>query len=105
MIIMFKFNKLRKIAMIILSIALFFNFIFVFLFFIQYSEFKKKVFVVISNSANIYLTPNDDDNILFSVTEGTKGIVRDEIGDSVKINLSDGTSGWIKKNKIVTADN
>ncbi|HOJ64387.1 MAG TPA: tetratricopeptide repeat protein [Spirochaetota bacterium] len=98
-IILFNFVNLRKIAMILISIFIFLNLVTAFIFFLQYAEFNKKAFVVTSTT-NVYLTPNED-NIIFSVLEGTKGTFKEEFGNFVKVNLSDGTSGWIKKDFIV----
>ena len=99
-LIIFNFANIRKLIGILLSIFIFFNLIIIFIFFLQYSEFNKKYFVS-TTTTNVYLTPNNDTTILFSIMEGTKGSIKEEFGNFIKVYLSDDTSGWIKKSDVV----
>lgn len=101
LMIIFIFNivRFRKTGLIILSVFLLLNLIITFLFFLQYFEFNKKEFVTIKTT-NIYITPSED-NIIYSITEGTKGIFKDEFRDYIRVSLSDGTSGWINKENVI----
>ncbi|OHD14073.1 MAG: hypothetical protein A2086_12110 [Spirochaetes bacterium GWD1_27_9] len=96
----FKLNN-KKFFLIFFIIFIFFSFIFTLLFLLQYSEYNKKVFVVVENTANVYIAPSSDETILVTLSEGTKGNVVNYVGDYIKINLADGSSGWIKKDMVI----
>ena len=92
----------NKIFLIFFTISLIISTFFLIIFFIQYFDFNNNIFIIKSKDANIYLTPNDLETVLTPVTEGTKGKVLEEINGFIRVKLSDGLSGWIKKENIIS---
>ena len=91
----------RRLFLIFLSISLLFCLLLTIIFFIQYNNFNKKVFIVTSKIANIHIAPDEYETILLSVPEGTKGRIIEKITDYMRIDFADDSSGWIKKEDII----
>lgn len=92
----------KKIFLIFLTISILFTSFFIIIFFIQYFDFNNNIFIIKSKNANVYLTPNESENVLTPVTEGTKGTIIEEINGYIRVKLNDGLSGWIKKENIIS---
>jgi tetratricopeptide (TPR) repeat protein len=101
-IILFFKSGFRKISMLFFIISAVFTLIFTIIFFIQFADFNKKIFVVSTNSANIYLLPKDNETIISTILEGTKGDIIKNNGNFFEIKLPEGSSGWIKKEDIIS---
>ena len=67
-------------------------------------KLKKLSFTaVISETALVRSTPNQDDSVLFSLHEGAPLMIKDDSyeGNWYKIKLSDGKEGWIQKDEVL----
>jgi tetratricopeptide (TPR) repeat protein len=93
--------KNRKIYFIFFVITFVFTIIFNIFFFSQYIDYNTKTFVCTSKLTNIFAVPSDYETILQTIQEGTSGKVVEDIDRYIKINLSNGTSGWIKKEDVI----
>ncbi|HOV14385.1 MAG TPA: hypothetical protein PK771_08890 [Spirochaetota bacterium] len=94
-------TKYKKIFLLMFIVFCFFSGIFTFLFFVQYIDFNKKIFVTTENNVNVHIAPAKDETAIFVLNEGSKGAIIESTRDYFKINLPDGTSGWIDKKKTV----
>ncbi len=100
------FSKQHKKAyFIIFIIFVFFIVIFNIIFFTQYIDYNNKTFVSTTKLSNVFATPDDYETIIMTLQEGTSGDITEEIDNFVKINLSNGSSGWIKKDDIIYSGN
>jgi hypothetical protein len=99
--IFFKRKNLRRLSLVFIIVSLSLMLLFTFAFMLQYHDFHKKIYVITSNSANIYLLPNESETVLNTVNEGNKGDVISINGDYAKIRLMDGSDGWVKRNDII----
>ena len=93
-----KFAGIISLAAIILSLG---GFIY---FGLQRADFNKQIYVVKSESTNVYLSPNDTDSVLVTINCGAKGPVIDNIGSFIKIKMTDGSSGWIRRTDVISND-
>lgn len=57
--------------------------------------------VIIQSSVAVLSSPADDGNQVFKTVEGVKVRVEDTVEDWVKLKMSDGRTGWIKKDQIL----
>lgn len=95
-------ERFRKTVLVLLIGFFIFLIITTSLIFIQSYEYNKKIFVVTDKSANVYLNPTDDNSLIMSISVGSKGRIINDIGDFIKINTPDGSSGWIRKDKVIS---
>ena len=95
-----KINK--KIFLILFFISFVFTFFFSTIFFIQYNNFNKKIFIIKSKESNVYLSPNESETILTPISEGTRGIIIEDTSNYIRVKLSNGMSGWINKKDIIS---
>lgn len=95
-------ERFRKNVLVLLIGFFIFLIITTSLIFIQSYEYNKKIFVVTDKSANVYLNPTDDNSLIMSISVGSKGRIINDIGDFIKINTPDGSSGWIRKDKVIS---
>ena len=75
---------------------------------ITYHQFSKTSntveAIVFSDEVSVKNEPTKNGDEVFSLHEGTKVIVLDEVDDWKKIRLSDGKIGWLKSNNIKILD-
>lgn len=95
-------ERFRKTVLILLIGFFIFLIITTSLIFIQSYEYNKKIFVVTDKTANVYLNPTDNNSLIMSISVGSKGRIINDIGDFIKINTPDGSSGWIRKDKVIS---
>lgn len=91
----------KKTFLIFAVIFLFFALQFTAIFFFQYSEYNKKTFTVTAKSLDVHIAPDEFETTILTLPEGTTGKVTEELNEFVQIRLSDGMSGWIKKELII----
>jgi tetratricopeptide (TPR) repeat protein len=101
LLIFLKMKGQKRLIMILIIVFIIFTFIFSFFFFIQFEDFNRKIFVVSEKTSEVYLIPQENETVLTTISEGIKGRILEESNDFVKISISDGSSGWIKKDKII----
>ncbi|MDC6365281.1 MULTISPECIES: SH3 domain-containing protein [Flavobacteriaceae] len=91
----------KRIAFIGSIFALSFGVLCVLLAYLQYQEFKNdNPAIVFSKEVKITSEPNVNSEVIFSLHEGTKVNVLDELNDWSKIRIADGQTGWLKENNI-----
>ena len=93
----------RRLFLIFFTICVVFLLLFTVIFFIQCNNYYQKVFVVASNTANVYPGPDEYETALLTLTEGISGYIIEEIDNYARIKLKDNSTGWIKKDKIIYA--
>lgn len=95
-------ERFRKTVLVLLIGFSIFLIIITSLIFIQNYEYNRKIFVVTDKAASVYLNPTDDNSLIMSISVGSKGRIINDIGDFIKINTPDGSSGWIRKDKVIS---
>ena len=74
------------------------------LFFITYSvniDYKNtRTAIIFASSTNIMSAPTDKSTNLFTLHIGTKINIKDQIGDWLNINISNGKKGWIRLSDV-----
>ena len=97
----FKYSSQKRIAFITSIISLFAAIIAVIFAFFQYEDFKaEQPAIVFAEEVVIKSEPNDRSSEAFTLHEGTKVNVLDELNDWKKIRLADGKTGWVPSNEI-----
>ena len=56
--------------------------------------------IVMSASVTLKSSPDDKGTDLFVLHEGSKVLIIDNVGEWLKIKISDGNSGWLKKGEV-----
>jgi len=102
MVLFVTIERFRKTFLVLLIGFFIFLVMITSLIFVQNYEYNKKVFVVTDKTANVYLNPTDNNSLMMSISVGSKGRVINDIGDYIKINTPDGSSGWIRKDKVIS---
>jgi tetratricopeptide (TPR) repeat protein len=102
LLLFIKLNSKKRGIMIFFIVSIIFTFIFTFFFIIQFEDYNRKIFVVSEKISEVYLIPQENETVLTTITEGIKGRILEESNDFVKISISDGSSGWIKKSNIIS---
>ena len=102
LILTYKFKNTSKLFFIIFTVFCVFTIIFTITFFIQYSNYTKKIFILTSKKANIYIGPDEYEAVILSVNEGTYGTVLEEIDKYLRISVNNEISGWIKKENVIS---
>ncbi|HPO49144.1 MAG TPA: hypothetical protein PLO89_02370 [Spirochaetota bacterium] len=95
-------NSYKKSFLVLFIVAFFFSGIFTTLFLIQYFDYNRKIFVTSQNNVSVLIAPAKDETAISILNEGSKGVIIEATKDFFKINLPDGTSGWIDKKKTVS---
>ncbi len=67
-----------------------------------YTQYFQKTAVVIVSTASVFSEPTDQSIKLFELHEGSLFTLEESQGDYVKIVLSDGRRGWVKKDESKT---
>lgn len=91
----------KRIAFIVSTFALILGMVCVLLAYLQQQEFKgDNPAIVFSKEVKISSEPNDGSEVVFTLHEGTKVNVLDQLNDWNKIKIADGQSGWLKSDSI-----
>ncbi|MCK0161341.1 SH3 domain-containing protein [Allomuricauda sp. F6463D] len=78
----------------IFSLAL--AFICVLMAYLSHQQYKKNDFAIVFNKeVNINSEPNNNSNTIFTIHEGTKVNVLEELDDWKRIRIADGQTGWL----------
>jgi tetratricopeptide (TPR) repeat protein len=99
-ILFFISKKKRRVFLIIFIISFFFSTVSSLLFYMQKTDYSRKRFYVTVYAANIHLAPDEDEAVLISIPEGTRGRIINESGDFLRVSLPDGTLGWLKSSDV-----
>ncbi|MEZ4809703.1 MAG: tetratricopeptide repeat protein [Allomuricauda sp.] len=91
----------KRIAFIVSSFALVLGMVSILLAYLQQREFNEdNPAIVFSKEVKISSEPNDGSDVVFTLHEGTKVNVLDQLNDWNKIKIADGQSGWLKGDSI-----
>ncbi|MEO9512260.1 MAG: tetratricopeptide repeat protein [Flavobacteriaceae bacterium] len=97
----FRFATQKRIAFISSILTFFLGFICILIAYLQYQEFKSdNPAIIYSQEVKITSEPNNNSEIVFTLHEGTKVNVLDQLNDWRKIRLSDGQTGWLLDENI-----
>ena len=97
----FRYSSRKRIAFIASIIALMISVVSSIFAFIQYNDFKDdNPAIVFSEEISVRSEPNERSQGIFTLHEGTKVNVMDELNDFQKIRIADGKSGWVPKKSI-----
>lgn len=97
----FRYSTRKRIAFIASLLALLISLVSVVFAFIQFNDFKKdRPAIVFSEEIAIRAEPNDRSQEVFTLHEGTKVNVLEELNDFQKIEIADGKTGWVPKKSI-----
>jgi len=97
----FRYSSRKRIAFIASIVALMISIISVFFAFIQYSEFNdNQPGIVFSEEIAIRSEPNNRSQEIFTLHEGAKVNVLEELNGYQKIKIADGKIGWLPKESI-----
>lgn len=58
--------------------------------------------VLLENTANVKVSPDDNSNDAFIIHEGIKFVIEDKVNNWTKIKLNDGKVGWLNNNYFKT---
>jgi len=101
LVLLYNFFSKRKLILVFLSIAVFFLLIFTVYNFFQYANVKNQKLIITNKTANVYLTPNENETILLTLEEGYSNKVYGELNNFIKTKFNDGLTGWIKKDDLI----
>ncbi|WP_420401248.1 SH3 domain-containing protein [Flagellimonas sp.] len=91
----------KRIAFISSVFALILGVMCVLLAYLQYQEFKNdNPAIIFSQEVKISSEPNSNSEVVFTLHEGTKVKVLDQLDEWKKIQLADGQTGWLPKESI-----
>lgn len=91
----------KRIAFISSVFAMVLGVLCVLLAYLQYQEFKNdNPAIIFSQEVKISSEPNSNSEVVFTLHEGTKVKVLDQLGEWKKIQLADGQTGWLPKESI-----
>ena len=93
--------RYKKIFLVIFILFGFFSLVFTFIFTLQYVDYNKKIFVTTQKGVAVHIAPAKDETIITILDEGVKGAIVESTKSFFKINLSEGTSGWIEREKCI----
>lgn len=97
----FRYSSRKRMAFISSIVALIIAIISLVFAFIQYQDFKAdQPAIIFSEEIAIRSEPNERSQEIFTLHEGTKVNVLEELNDYRKIRISDGKSGWIPKESL-----
>ena len=96
-----RFATQKRIAFITSVIALILGFLMILIAYLQYQDFKKdNPAIIFSSEVNITSEPNTNSEVVFTLHEGTKVNVLDELEDWKKIRIADGQTGWLTSENL-----
>lgn len=91
----------RKLCFSVFCVGVVFTILFNIFAMLQRQEFLDANYAIVMNTAQIFSTPAESGTSLFTLHEGTKVEITDNTMKSwLKIELSDGKTGWIKVSDI-----
>ncbi|WP_337251770.1 SH3 domain-containing protein [Maribacter halichondriae] len=97
----FRYSTRKRIAFIASLVSLFIAIVSVIFAFVQFSDFTSdRPAIVFSEEIAIRSEPNDRSQEVFTLHEGTKVNVLDELNEFQKIKIADGKTGWVPKESI-----
>ena len=97
----FRYSSRKRIAFIASIVSLAVAIVSVVFAFIQYGDFKAdRPAIVFSDEAIIKSEPNERRREVFTLHEGTKVNVLEELNNYHKIQIADGKTGWVPKESI-----
>lgn len=97
----FRYASRKRIAFIASFISLLISLVAVVFAFIQYDDFKKdRPAIIFSEEIAVKSEPNERSQDIFTLHEGTKVNVLEELNDFQKIEIADGKIGWLPKESI-----
>jgi len=96
-----KYATQKRIAFITSIISLFVSVVSIVFAFLQFSDFKAdEPAIVFDNEVKVTSEPNKRSETVFTLHEGTKLNVLEELKDYRKISIADGQTGWITSESI-----
>lgn len=96
-----KYATQKRIAFISSIISMLLAVITVVFAFLQYADFKAdQPAIVFDNEVNVTSEPNTRSQVVFTLHEGTKLNVLEELKDYKKIRIADGQTGWLTSDSI-----
>ncbi len=96
-----KFATHKRIAFIVSMISVLLAVISVIFAFLQYADFKAdQPAIVFDNEVKVTSEPNERSQAVFTLHEGTKLKVLEELKDYKKIRIADGQTGWLTSESI-----
>ena len=91
----------KRMAFIVSTFSLILGMVCIALAYLQQRESKgNNPAIVFSKEVKISSEPNDGSEVVFTLHEGTKVNVLDQLNDWNKIKIADGQSGWLKSDSI-----
>ncbi len=99
----FRYSSRKRIAFIASMVAFLISIISIIFAFVQYNEFKSdRPAIVFSEEIAVRSEPNDRSLEIFTLHEGAKVNILEELNDFNKIQIADGKTGWLPKESIKT---
>ncbi|THV61412.1 tetratricopeptide repeat protein [Flagellimonas alvinocaridis] len=96
-----RFANQKRIAFIVSIFSLSLSVVSILMAYLQNQEFKKdNPAIVFSKQVQVSSEPNNNSEIVFTLHEGTKVNVLDQLDDWRKIKLADGQTGWLLTDNI-----
>lgn len=97
----FKYATYKRIALISSIVSLFIAILSIVFAFLQYSDFQAdQPAIVFDDEVKVTSEPNKRSELVFTLHEGTKLNVLEELNDYKKIRIADGQTGWLTANSI-----
>lgn len=91
-----RFASQKRIAFIVSVFSFVLGLLCILMSYLQFQEFKNdNPAVVFSQEVNVSSEPNNNSEIVFTIHEGTKVNVLDQLNEWKKIQLADGQTGWL----------
>ncbi len=96
-----RFATQKRIAFIASISSLILGVLCILIAYLQYREFKMdNPAIIFSKEVKITSEPNNNSEVVFTLHEGTKVNVLEELNDWKKIKLSDGQTGWLTNQNL-----
>ncbi len=97
----FEFARYKRIAFILSLVLLFIGCVSLVFAYLQFSDFNDdKPAIVFDNEVKVTSEPNKRSQTVFTLHEGTKLNVIEELKDYKKIRIADGQTGWLTSESI-----
>lgn len=96
-----RFATQKRVALISSILFLIFGFVSILMAYLQYQEFKNdNPAIIFSKEVKITSEPNNNSEVVFTLHEGTKVNVLDQLNNWKKIRLADGQTGWLPDDNL-----
>lgn len=97
----FRYSSRKRSAFVLSIVSLFIAILSLVFAYLEYSAFKAdRPAIVFARESSVKSEPNKTSQEAFALHEGTKVSVLDELNDWKKIQIADGTTGWIPSEDI-----